>query len=138
MLMLCSAGVLGNTPAQTVSLVRASTPAAADVIDPGNIRQLTKLKQLPMTGVSPTWSPDGKKLAIVGYKEVFVFDVAAPNQAPSRFSAGATIDSVLFSSDGRVLAAGNKSAVEGDDSRVFAWDLHTGAQKVILDRVYNP
>src|SRR5436190_1581298 len=70
---------------------------------------------------SLAYSPDGKWLALGGYKEVRLIDLATRRQSGLLRGHAEVVRSVAFSKDGKRLAAGG--GVAGRKGEVKIWDL---------------
>jgi WD40 repeat protein len=72
------------------------------------------------------FSPDGRLFAIAGRDSIRVWDITTRKQAMSLKDYGAGINTMIFSLDGRMLAAGC------EDKTVHLWDLEAQRMKPIL------
>ncbi len=79
---------------------------------------------LPASGVA--FSPDGKTLAVGGYREVLLWDLAEGKLAQriGGGKLGTMVQAVLFSKDGKLLAAAE--GTKGTDGGVKVFDVKTG------------
>jgi WD40 repeat protein len=80
---------------------------------------------------SLAYSPDGRLIALGGYKEVKLIDAATRKQIAVLGGHAETVRSVAFSSDGRRLAAAG--GVAGGKGQVKIWDLETRSATVTID-----
>src|SRR5579871_187399 len=110
-------------PTPTATLPPQLLDADQPIIKADNARQVVSLAWLAHcgTGLSLTWSPDGKTLALVGSGSVAgnvcLYDTQALD-APPRLLGGpgaASRRSIAFSPDGKKVASG------GDDGLIWIW-----------------
>ena len=79
------------------------------------------------------YSPDGKLLAVASGIGIWLYDVAAHQEASLLTGHTSGVDSLAFSSDGRTLASGSADAI-------ILWNRSTGTQKTLTghtDYVWN-
>jgi WD40 repeat protein len=84
-------------------------------------------RTLPGKGGRPTFSPDGKWLAVAVDREVRCYDVGTGEPGPAFAGADRPIDAVAWSPDGKTLAAAT------DSRRLFLWDTQSGKLKQECD-----
>ena len=91
---------------------------------PSEIEGRPKLK--PVAAVKPqifdlAYSPDGKLLALAGYKQIRLLDAASKKELAVLSGPAGTVRAIAFSRDGRLLAAaGGLPARSGE---VLVWDV---------------
>ena len=110
------------TPAASAPapLAAAATPASPPALE----CTVSCGVALPLSGVA--FSPDGKTLAVGGYKEVLVWDLVEGKPA-KRIGAGqigTMVQSVIFSKDGNTLAVAEGTPYGAGAVRIF--DLPSG------------
>ena len=88
------------------------------------------LADLPEAGRSVAFSPDGKTLAVGGYRIVSLWDVSRGKYLASLSGFKGPVESIAFSSNGKLLAAGGARQGDVEDgleqSEVRLLDLTTG------------
>lgn len=117
------------TPTNTVQTATAPEPGPPQIITPVNVRQLTKLRTLPLRGApgekisSIAFSPDGTRLASgSNNKALKLWNVASSAEEHTlqkgiKKTISLNMLSVAFSPDGRMLASGSTQ------KRVTLWNL---------------
>ena len=134
-LLICSVIALCGSPAHATSPVRPRTITLAvtgTAFGPqANSSGTCTLATGPLVPVSTlAFSPDGKTLAIGGYKELLLLDVV--NVTVKRLGAGVLSDAVhvlAFHKGGQLLAVGE--GLPGRSGAVRVFDVATG--KLVLD-----
>ena len=66
------------------------------------------------------YSPNGKHLAVAGSIGIWLYDMTTYQEVALLTGNTGTINSVVFSPDGRTIVSGN------EDGTVWVWDMHTG------------
>ncbi|MCZ7545166.1 MAG: WD40 repeat domain-containing protein [Anaerolineae bacterium] len=113
------------TPIPTATFTVQGIPDSLVPITTENAEQLTLLGQMGRGVVEAlAWSPDDETLAAAGPLGVWLYDVSNFGTAPRLLEGLARINSVAFSADGAVLAAGH--TLRGDEPVVELWDVETG------------
>jgi len=122
------------TPAPAIVSAPTSTPTVpslsieplslpkmeADAIRPGNVARLEMLNELGLGRIhTAVWSPDGKRFALGGYPNVYVFDVNN-SQPVVTLPAEGDIVKLAYSPDGQMLAGQISNAA------IQVWDVTTG------------
>jgi WD40 repeat protein len=118
-------------PDDQVELIRRWIAAGAKDDTPAEARETTPLDKPPVYHLPPVitglaYSPDGKILAVSGYREVLLHDAAGGGIVARLVGLSDRIQSLEFSSDGKLLvAAGGTPARFGE---VQIWDV--GSRKL--------
>ncbi|MBN1203096.1 MAG: WD40 repeat domain-containing protein [Anaerolineae bacterium] len=98
--------------------VVAQDDAQRQIITADNAAQITRLAMLGRGWINQlAWSPDGSILAVASSAGVWLHDTADVDAPPRFLETGADTWSVVFSPDGRWLAAG------GRDMSVQVWEM---------------
>lgn len=104
----------------------------------------TKLKELPVYTTPPVVtslavSPDGSRLAIAGYHEVILFDMASLSLVARLLGESPRIEALAFSPDGKRLAVSGGSPARFGEIQV--WDVaatnQVSAFKVTSDSLFG-
>ena len=86
-------------------------------------------KELPQSGVTVTWSPDGTQLVTTSNGDALIWDAKTGEQLSKLQDNQRYVDYVSWSPDGQVLAA----IVRGDVPTIFLWNTQTGKQIHLLE-----
>ncbi len=104
----------------------STVPSATEPLAVMNVHQIALLGQFGRDNVRDVmWSPDGRTIALLGTRGVWLYDDPTLTQPPRLLAvASGTISTMLFSPDSRYLAL----AVENEAARDFAvhlWNLQS-------------
>ncbi len=141
-------------PDASVEAIRAWIDAGANAPPPGEETVLTSAPAslphinpehpVPRRIFDLAWSPDGKLLAVAGFREVRLVDPSTRQTLATLQGGASVIRDVVFSRDGRLLAAsGGLPARQGE---VQIWDVashnrlltFTGHSDVIYGLAFSP
>ena len=111
------------------------TPASAKSLKPSE----------PPTYLAPpvisalAWSPDGKVLAVSGYHEVLLHDVAGSNLVARLLGESQRVESLAWSADGKLLGVAGSAPARFGEVQIWNTASNTlaGAFKVSSDSVYG-
>ena len=112
------AGAKGPAPGEAVAKVAPKIPA---------IKPKTELKPQIF---SLAYAPDGKTIAVGGYQEVRLQDIATQKITASLSGHAEIVRAVAFSRDGTRLAAAG--GLPGQKGEVKIWDVATGKSAVAI------
>jgi WD40 repeat protein len=114
-------------PPEALSVIEAWINAGAEPPASTGAAQIPRIKSRlprPSPVYSLAFSPDGKWLAVSGYKEISVLDPAGGRRLRRLTGPTDLVRSVAFSPDGRWLAAAGGTPARGGE--IVLWDAATG------------
>ena len=111
------------------------TPASAKSLKPSE----PPTYLVPPVISALAWSPDGKVLAVSGYHEVLLHDVAGSNLLARLLGESQRIESLAWSTDGKLLAVAASAPARFGEVQIWNSPSNTlaGAFKVSSDSVYG-
>jgi WD40 repeat protein len=111
------------------------TPASAKSLKPSE----PPTYLVPPVISALAWSPDGKVLAVSGYHEVLLHEVAGSNLLARLLGESQRIESLAWSADGKLLAVAGSAPARFGEVQIWNTPSNTlaGAFKVSSDSVYG-
>src|SRR5688572_3603552 len=111
------------------------TPASAKSLKPSE----PPTYLVPPVISALAWSPDGKVLAVSGYHEVLLHDVAGSNLLARLLGESPRIESLAWSADGKLLAVAGSAPARFGEVQIWNTASNTlaGAFKVSSDSIYG-
>jgi WD40 repeat protein len=109
-----------DCPAWSPNGALLATVSSERAIRVWEVRSGKLRRTLPGKGGRPTFSPDGKWLAMAVDREVRCYDAGTGEPGPAFAGADRPVDAVAWSPDGKTLAAAT------DKRRLFLWDTSSG------------
>jgi WD40 repeat protein len=111
------------------------TPASAKSLKPSE----PPTYLVPPVISALAWSPDGKVLAVSGYHEVLLHDVAGSNLLARLLGESPRVESLAWSVDGKLLAVAGSAPARFGEVQIWSTASNTlsGAFKVSSDSIYG-
>jgi len=111
------------------------TPASAKSLKPSE----PPTYLVPPVISALAWSPDGKVLAVSGYHEVLLHDVAGSNLLARLLGESQRVESLAWSADGKLLAVAGSAPARFGEVQIWNTASNTlaGAFKVSSDSIYG-
>jgi WD40 repeat protein len=111
------------------------TPASAKSLKPSE----PPTYLVPPVISALAWSPDGKVLAVSGYHEVLLHEVAGSNLLARLLGESQRIESLAWSADGKLLAVAGSAPARFGEVQIWNTPSNTlaGAFKVSSDSVFG-
>ena len=111
------------------------TPASAKSLKPSE----PPTYLVPPVISALAWSPDGKVLAVSGYHEVLLHDVAGSNLLARLLGESQRVESLAWSADGKLLAVAGSAPSRFGEVQIWNTASNTlaGAFKVSSDSIYG-
>ncbi len=111
------------------------TPASAKSLKPSE----PPTYLVPPVISALAWSPDGKVLAVSGYHEVLLHDVAGSNFLARLLGESQRVESLAWSADGKLLAVAGSAPARFGEVQIWNTPGNTlaGAFKVSSDSIYG-
>jgi WD40 repeat protein len=111
------------------------TPASAKSLKPSEPPTYV----LPPVISALAWSPDGKVLAVSGYHEVLLHDVAGSNIVGRLLGESPRVESIAYSTDGKLLGVAGSAPARFGEVQIWNTASNTlaAAFKVSSDSIYG-